>query len=712
MSSSSPQTRGKPGHAFSIIIGIMCVSLMFIIGYVFYSQSEIKNVSPQPYVTIVNNNLSAKGKLLSVKNELLVFVANPSNRTLAKLKIKARVQRSSILQDFQAERTQRIHQQYGDLKKLSKIVFDIEGVFLRLNSVSIDSDSLTANVLKELDAVYGDLNLYLSNFVSNVQKNQMQFAQFKEDFYDRQSLYLGLILLISMIMIGAISWMYVNQIKLAHDLKERTDNMEAAKKLAEESAMAKARFLANMSHEMRTPLNSVIGLSQKEYYVDCDDQTRQFTSLINSSGQHLLKLINSVLDISKIEQGKVKLERDTFYCEELVDVSKTIFIEMSKPDVEVYFSTSLDKNYQIVADKTKLLQIVNNLSYNAVKFTAHGFVDIHFDIDIETSMLSIKVQDTGIGMNEEQLSKVFEEFTQADDSITRKYGGTGLGLSISQSLVQLMGGTLSVQSKMKLGTTFMVSVPVEIVGQQSFELPSSLTEQVSVLAENAFVRNVIVDELSRLNLYAPSKGSVLVYVHNEHDKVNLKQLVQSQPGISHVIAYTGVGVDLPNLDNLTKLSKPYDFYHLLNTLCSLFAPESNLGKDEIDNSMPSLSVLIVEDMKVNQIVASKMLSTLNVRSEVANDGQECLEILAEKTFDLIFMDIQMPVMDGIEAMKRIREDNLAPGTAIIALTANTFEKDVLSYLEQGFNDVLPKPVRLDLMQKTIEKYQRSETPPV
>lgn len=677
---------------------------MMMIGYVFYSQSEIKNISPQPYVTIVNNNISAKGKLLLVKNELLLFKADPSSKTLAKLKMKARVHRASIFQDFEADRTQRIHQQYGNLKKVSQMLLDMEIMFARINSLNVSDDALTQSVLKELDIVYRDLNVYLSRFVSNVQKNQMEFVQYKEDFYDNQSIYLGIILLFSMLMIGVISWMYVNQIRLSQDLHERTERIEEAKKLAEQSATAKARFLANMSHEMRTPLNAVIGLSQKEYFLQCDEQTRQFTSLINSSGQHLLKLINSVLDISKIEQGKIKLEQDTFYCDELLDVSRTIFIEMSKPGVEVYLSSAMDKRYQIVADKTKLLQIVNNLSFNAVKFTSHGFVDIHFDLDAQQQQMIITIKDTGIGMTEEQLENVFKEFTQADDSITRKYGGTGLGLSICQSLVQLMKGTIHVNSQPKLGTTFVVTIPVKVMSEQRLELSADLVEQVRVVAEQSIIKPVVVDELSRFNLYSPN-GNVLVYIHSPEDKIDIPQMMNSLPEVKHLIVFADVHAELPDLNGLTRLSKPYDVYTLIDALSHLSSNANEEFRLEESEQDPSFSVLLVEDMKVNQIVAKKMLTTLNAKVEIANDGQECLDALRKEQFALILMDIQMPVMDGMEALKRIRKDNLAPNSAIVALTANTSEKDVLSYLELGFNDVLPKPVRLDLMARLVAKYE-------
>ncbi|WP_336314496.1 ATP-binding protein [Vibrio tubiashii] len=702
MSNTSKQARWKLRHTFLAIIGGLSVSLVLMIGYFFYSLSEIRNVTPQPYVTIVNNNLSAKVKLLSVKNEILTFRNKPSEKALAALKMKARIYKASILQDFAAERTIRIHTQYGDVDQLAKITSRIENVLIRLQSMASVNDNQAELAQKELQSVYADVNAYLSRFVSNVQKNQMQFVQYKEDFYNRQYVYLAMILLGSIMMIGVVSWMYLNQSKLSRDLQERTEKLEEAKKLAEQHATAKARFLANMSHEMRTPLNAIIGLSHKEYYESTDEQTRNFLSMINSSGQHLLKLINSVLDISKIEQGKMKLQTEPFYCSELIELSKTIFVDMSKSDVEIFFSTQLDKDYKLIADKTKLLQLINNLSYNALKFTERGYVDVCLSLERleQASLLRIKVSDTGIGMSQEQLDKVFEEFTQADDSITRKYGGTGLGLSICQSLVNLMDGSIEVESELNKGTEFSVAIPVKVEGEKAIGCVANLESRLRVVSADLHAKELISNELKRFGLFDES-GDITVYYQSGDSSIeNNLPVVRDNEEMIVVIA------DLPNSitvsDKQLKLTKPYDIFSLLSVLGS---QKQSIVQPEVSLTNSSgLSALIVEDMRVNQIVAQKMLSTLQVETTTANNGQECLDIIKQRHFDIIFMDIQMPIMDGIEALKRIRQDDLAPDTAIVALTANTFDKDVLHYLELGFNDVVPKPVRIDLVQRIVDKY--------
>lgn len=705
LSKEAHRPKGKTGRLFLTIIGSLGVLLVVMICYFFYSLAEIRNISPQPYVTIVANNLSAKHKVVQLKAEIQNFTLNPSASSLKKMQIKARVYKSSILQDLSSKRTLRIHQQYGNVQELSDIISQLELLTALLRQVTLDNQQPLLIASNKVDEIYASLNDYLSRFVSQVQKDQMQFIQYKENFYNQQYVNLGIILVCSLVMIGVISWMYWNQSKLIHTLKERSDNLEQARLQAEQSAEAKARFLANMSHEMRTPLNAVIGLSQKEYYKACDEQTKNFASLINSSGQHLLKLINSVLDLSKIEQGKIQLEEERFYCSELIDASRTIFIEMSKPDVDVFFSTEIDADYQLCADKTKLLQVINNLSFNAVKFTSYGYVEVKISVDPLVKQLVLTINDTGIGMTPEQLDKVFNEFTQADDSITRQYGGTGLGLSICQSLVTLMGGKISVESETQKGTSFVVSMPIKVTGQRELYTLDKEEFGLRVVSSNHFAQQLIENELRRVQLYDVSAKRVVYFQMPGDEFTPISALSVAD---SSIIMIADVQTPLPTDISVTKLNKPYDVFSLIRALEHLSLDGHTEQLAAQGNKVSQLSVLVVEDMQVNQIVAEKMLSVLGISAEMANNGQECLERLKSKHFDIIFMDIQMPVMDGLETMKRIRSQHLAPNTAIIALTANTFDSDVKYYLQEGFDDVLGKPFQLDWMKEMLAKHQPSE----
>lgn len=703
MSKGIEGTDGVAGRFFIGVISALCLVLMAMIIYFFYSLSEIRNIPSQPYVTIVNNNLAAKNKLLLLKSAANQFALNPNPQALVRLKVKARVFRSSIMQDLRSKETQRVHKQYGDINSLAEIIAGIEQASTMLQQVTLADDQVLKSATQNLDAVYKHLNEYLSGFITEVQKHQLEFNRHKENLYDKQYVNLAIILVCSLLMIGVISWMYLNQSKLSRDLKERSIRLEEAKQQAEESAQAKARFLANMSHEMRTPLNAVIGLSQKEYYQESDKQTKEFISMINNSGQHLLKLINSVLDLSKIEQGQVSLEKEEFNLSELINSCKSILVEMSKPEVDVFFRSALEQDFKLFADRTKLLQVINNLSYNAVKFTSHGHVDIHCDVTQvdEHSYLVMTITDTGIGMTQEQMAKVFNEFTQADESITRQYGGTGLGLSICQSLVELMNGTIAVESELEKGTCFTVSIPVDVV--EKVELISDRTRQqkVRVVTLNPYAKQLITSDLKCLNTQ-DEPATITVYYQSRIDELATPLINQTE---GQSIIYIGdVHSEQPEVSDYVKLNKPYDTFSLLRTM-DMFSNdycEPVLARDNSD--LQGLSVLIVEDMKVNQIVAEKMLSVLNVSTTLAYNGQECLDVLESQHFDIILMDIQMPIMDGIEALKQIKQQHLAPKTAIIALTANTFESDVSYYLDQGFDDVIPKPFQLDWMKTMLEKH--------
>ncbi|CAM3769650.1 ATP-binding protein [Vibrio aquimaris] len=699
------------GRHFVAIISALCLVLVAVIVYVFFSVSKIKEVTPEPYVTIINNNITAKTKLLTVKAAILTYTSHRDKKHLAQLKFKSKVFRASIYHDLLAERTLDLHSDYGDVNELKQINDQIAQAFDGIDKLTLGDIQSAQSVIVLFDRSYKRLNAYLAGFVNSVQHRQAEFLDFKESFYNKQYVYLGIILLCSMLMIGVISWMYLNQIRLGKALENKTKIMEEAKKNAEQSASAKARFLANMSHEMRTPLNAIIGLSQKEYYRSLDEQTRHFIAMINSSGEHLLKLINNVLDLSKIEKGRSAISYGDFYISELIDVSKTVFVNFDKQrDVEVFYSTGLTSNYKIRSDKTKLVQIINNLGYNALKFTEKGFVDLSISIvkQEDQTQLNICVKDSGIGMTQEQLDKVFQEFTQADESITRKYGGTGLGLSICQSLVSMFGGRIQVSSELGQGSEFVVNIPTQIIEEKPLLNPLWEKKSVQVIASHQGVRSLIIRELDALGLYDPQGSTLLYYLSNgEQLGDQLNQFAETKP--DSILVYGHLNTTMPLLDNTRLLSKPYNLLNLIDHLqeevmLSVSTSDSNNNNAEAQPEQRKISVMLVEDIRMNQIVAEKMLSTLSAETTTVNNGQECLDVLRQQSFDIIFMDIQMPVMDGLEAVKRIKSEGLAPNTPIIALTANTFDNDVEQYLEQGFSNVLGKPFKLEWLKGILDKH--------
>ncbi|MFW7526446.1 response regulator [Vibrio ostreicida] len=426
--------------------------------------------------------------------------------------------------------------------------------------------------------------------------------------------------------------------------------------------------------------------------------------MINSSGESLLKLINNVLDMSKMDQGKQQKESEAFFFNELIDRSKKLFAHFEKKqDVEVFFSVSCEKNYKIQSDKAKIVQIINNLGYNAFKFTHRGHVDIHLSLDRDSIMshLVIKVKDTGIGMSSELLDKVFDEFTQADNSMSRPYRGTGLGLSICQSLTRVLGGTIRAHSVLDVGSEFVVDLPVEVVDEKALFPPDRKTPSVRVISEHRYAKQLIMTELMSVGVF-DHEGDIVLYYASEMDSVKNDHPLEHNPSI----IYGDVSLNKTAPNQAVRLSKPYDLFGLLNCLMTMTSADE--GQPTPSATLPKIdrfSVLLVEDIHLNQVVARKMLTMFNAEVSAVNNGKECLDALEHQQFDIIFMDIQMPVMDGLEAIRFIKERNLAPGTPILALTANTFESDVQTYLDQGFDDVLPKPFKLEWMRELIVKYR-------
>ncbi|WP_348541508.1 ATP-binding protein [Vibrio zhanjiangensis] len=365
-------------------------------------------------------------------------------------------------------------------------------------------------------------------------------------------------------------------------------------------------------------------------------------------------------------------------------------------------------DYKIRSDKTKLVQIINNLGYNALKFTEKGFVDLSISIvnQDQQEQLCIRVKDSGIGMTPEQLDRVFQEFTQADESITRKYGGTGLGLSICQSLVSMFGGTINVNSTFGKGSEFIVNIPMEVIEEKPLFDPAQ-KKWVQVIASNPDVRTLIIEELKELDLYDPKGSVVLCYLNNgEQLDDKLSHVVENEP--KSILVYGHVNTPLPLMDNARLLSKPYDLLSLIRYLQD--DPQTKSVEEGVDvgNERRKVSAMLVEDIRMNQIVAEKMLSTLSAETTTVSNGQECLDMLRQQTFDIIFMDIQMPVMDGLEALRRIKSEGLAPNTPVIALTANTFDSDVEHYLQQGFSNVLSKPFKLEWLKGILDKHALKE----
>lgn len=493
-----------------------------------------------------------------------------------------------------------------------------------------------------------------------------------------------------------------------------------AKVKAEQAVKAKSDFLATMSHEIRTPLNAVLGMATLLDETSLDEKQKDFVQTIKVSGDSLLSVINDILDFSKIESDQMEFENRPFSLNQLIeDGLQVISVTAARKKLKLFYKIDKDVPQTIYGDESRIRQCLINLLNNAVKFTERGEVQVMISsdkIDDDHVKLKMSIIDTGIGIEEEKLLTIFSAFQQADTSITRKFGGSGLGLAITQNLIKLMGGSLHVNSQIAEGSEFYFLLDVKTERQENKK--NLVLKTASIVSAETQERDALVTTLQEqgltVNLFGFESTSFsdlsteLVFLLCEPElREECIQLGESLKPLSQNLFFiTNVQKGLAEFKSFNTISRPLKFSWLEQLLyVENFSAEKAKAKPIVEtNLFPDLNILVAEDNPVNQKLITLLFENIGYKIHLAENGVMAVKAAQNKKFDLIFMDIQMPQMSGVEATKYIKEDHGENAPPIIALTANALDGDRDKYLADGLDDYLSKPINMLELKAMIIKW--------
>lgn len=479
-------------------------------------------------------------------------------------------------------------------------------------------------------------------------------------------------------------------------VEQRTKELSFSKEVAESANRAKSEFLAKISHEMRTPLTPIIGYSKlllKEYP---NSEIKDKLDIIHTSGVKLLNFTNELLDFSKIESGKVDLNFESFSVKELF---QEIFYEHNSlaATKNLKFEIKYDKNdTTIYSDKMKIYEIVKNLIHNAIKYTNKGFV--FCEVNVNSNFLNFSVYDSGIGISKDHLDYIFESFGQ----INKHSSGAGLGLSITKKLVEILKGTITVESKVMVGTTFNVSIPIEVFEKKNENFSVILTKLLN--SNNPSIKSILLKSILKFPIRLKS-------LKEAYKKQNIEQLRE----INHLILGTYGNLNLTLIYDISKkisdeLKKnPVSFDTILYYIEELERMTHTIDYSDLFNmylqfNTKQIKILIAEDVEENRDFLKTVLESPLISVTCVEHGLNALKAMKEKKFDVVFLDIHMPVMDGLQTISHIKANEELKNTPVIALTAQAIIGDKEKYLPYGFDGYITKPINESVLFSYLEKF--------
>lgn len=737
---------------YGMVSGVIAICFCVVVYVVFTTHSiftisrQINYVAEHPYKAMSEIN-KIRARVLEMNTYLPIFISENENnldgiRSVLRTSCQENEKSLKILDEIYLGNKEDLSELNGALDELKKAL--IQSVENSENS-NMDRQAVQKYFDKEIEPIRVKTDIAIQKVIDSADRRVL-IIQESTDEKAEAAIFYAVVIGLLMIVIVIYAYKLRNEYLINDELKRQQKILQDALLVAQKANDAKRDFLSRMSHEIRTPMNAIIGMSAVAFnYLDDKKRTADCLSKITFSSKHLLMLLNDVLDMSKIENGKLNIRQELFDLKNLVT---------SLADINYGLATAKGLAFEIVISgfKDELLlgysmrvnQILLNLLSNAIKFTPKGG-SVRLEIRMLRSAsdkiwLRFIVKDSGIGMKKEFLEHLYEPFEQADNGIARKYGGTGLGMAITKNLVAIMDGTIEVESQEGAGTTFMVDLPFGVskvdkkTAAEMEEMRVLVVDDDNDTCEHAAVllkgMGVNVDwalngfeAIEKVRSACEDDGRCydvcfIDWCMPELDGIETARRMRRYVGPDVLIIIISA-YDWSGIEEQAKaagvnafIAKPFFASNLYNTLLTV-SRKPELGFSAVGNKetydFGGKKVLLVEDNELNMEIASELLKFVNLQVEHAENGKVAVDIFRnskEKEYALIFMDIQMPLMNGYDAARCIRSsEHPAAGTIpIIAMTANAFNDDVQAAFDAGMNGHLAKPIDVEVLYKTIARY--------